>query len=89
MLEPLIRVAEAHKCGKADYARNVVQHLFEAFVRTEERFASKLETTDQEVIDSMRTVQVAISPDSCQSRYRYINWPVHSELSMADLQYMS
>lgn len=60
VLEPLIRVAEAHQGGMEEYARNVVKELFDAFLRTEERFAGKLESTDQEVIDSMRTVQVVL-----------------------------
>ncbi|KAK9790754.1 hypothetical protein WJX73_002279 [Symbiochloris irregularis] len=38
-----------------EYARSVIKELFDAFLRVEERFAGKLESTDQEVIDSMRT----------------------------------
>lgn len=55
-VEPLIRVARSHNDGKEAYARSIAVDLFEDFLRVEERFAAKKNTTEQEIIDSMRLV---------------------------------
>lgn len=56
-VEPLIRVARSHANGKEAYARSVAIELFEDFLIIEERFAANKNTTEQEVIDSMRLVR--------------------------------
>ena len=58
VLEPLMRLAELHEHGKENYGRKVTAQLLDAFLKTEERFAHQHDSTDQEVIDAMRTVQV-------------------------------
>lgn len=58
-LDPLIRVARAHENGRQEYIRMIIRQLFESFLHVEERFAgTDFEATEQEVIDSMRTVKV-------------------------------
>ena len=45
-----------HKDGKEAYARSIAEVLFEDFLAVEERFARDKEATEQEIIDSMRSV---------------------------------
>ena len=54
------QVASAHRLGKEHYARRVVKSLFDAFLQVEERFSANKESTEQEKIDSMRSVKVSL-----------------------------
>ena len=56
--QPPMQVASAHRLGKEHYARRVTKSLFEGFLLVEERFSTSTEATEQEKINSLRTVKV-------------------------------
>lgn len=60
VLEPLFRVAQAHQNDRNGYMHSIVRGLFDIFINVERRFADQLDRTDQEIIDSMRKVQVSM-----------------------------